>query len=161
MQGTRLDPWVRKIPWRRECLPNSIFLPREFQGQMSLVGHSPWGCNESNMDWATNTFTSISLLSVSESQCIPKSPIYGKSFSLALSSQVTPDFWEGVEMLPLTGSLPSYISASPTPANLQTDTQMHTIEIIVFCPSTGLHSYFREPWSCFCLGDFPLFCPNL
>ena len=25
-----LDPWVRKIPWRREWLPALLFLPEEF-----------------------------------------------------------------------------------------------------------------------------------
>ena len=38
------DPWVRKILWRRECLPNPVYLPGEFHGQRSLVGYSPWGC---------------------------------------------------------------------------------------------------------------------
>ena len=31
-----LDPWVRKIPWRREWLPTLVFLPGEFHGQWSL-----------------------------------------------------------------------------------------------------------------------------
>ena len=31
------DPWVGKIPWRREWLPIPVFLPREFHGQRSLV----------------------------------------------------------------------------------------------------------------------------
>ena len=26
----RFNPWVRKIPWRREWLPTPIFLPGEF-----------------------------------------------------------------------------------------------------------------------------------
>ena len=29
--------------------PTPIFLPGEFQGQRSLVGHSPWGLKESDM----------------------------------------------------------------------------------------------------------------
>ena len=37
------DPWVGKIPWRREWLPTPVFLPEEFPGQRSLVGYSPWG----------------------------------------------------------------------------------------------------------------------
>ena len=37
------DPWLRKIPWRRECLPTPVFLPGESHGQMNLVGWSPWG----------------------------------------------------------------------------------------------------------------------
>ena len=34
------DPWVGKIPWRREWLPTSVFLPGEFHGQKSLAGHN-------------------------------------------------------------------------------------------------------------------------
>ena len=37
----RFDPWVRKIPWRREWLPTLVFLPGKFHGQRSLVGSSP------------------------------------------------------------------------------------------------------------------------
>ena len=43
MQIPRFDPWVRKIPWRREWLPTPLFLPGEFHGQKSLAGYSPWG----------------------------------------------------------------------------------------------------------------------
>ena len=39
----RFDPWVRKIPWRREWLSGPVFLPGEFQGQRSLMGYRPWG----------------------------------------------------------------------------------------------------------------------
>ena len=42
------DLWIRKIPWRREWLPAPVFLPREFHGQRSLVGSSPWGRRELN-----------------------------------------------------------------------------------------------------------------
>ena len=43
-----LDPWVRKIPWRRERLPTPVFLPGEFHGQRGLVGNSPGGWKESD-----------------------------------------------------------------------------------------------------------------
>ena len=33
---------------RRKWQPTPVFLPREFHGQRSLVGYSPWGCKESN-----------------------------------------------------------------------------------------------------------------
>jgi len=39
----RFDPWVRKIPWRREWLPMAVFLPGEFHGQRKLAGYSPCG----------------------------------------------------------------------------------------------------------------------
>ena len=40
----RDDPWVRKIPWRREWPPTPVFLPGESHGQRSLAGYCPWGC---------------------------------------------------------------------------------------------------------------------
>ena len=42
MQKTQVQSPDWKIPWRREWLPTPVFLPREFQGQRSLVGSSPW-----------------------------------------------------------------------------------------------------------------------
>ena len=44
----RFDPWVRKIPWRREWLPTPVFLSGEFHGQRSLVGYSWWDHTELN-----------------------------------------------------------------------------------------------------------------
>ena len=40
------NPWVRKIPWRREWQPAPVLLPGKFHGQRSLVGYSPWGGKE-------------------------------------------------------------------------------------------------------------------
>ena len=46
----RFDPYVGKIPWRKEWLPTPVFLPGELHGQRShLVGYSPWGRKESDM----------------------------------------------------------------------------------------------------------------
>ena len=39
---------VEKISWRREWLLALVFLPREIQGQKSLVGYSPWDHKESD-----------------------------------------------------------------------------------------------------------------
>ena len=36
-----LDPWVRKIPWRRAWQSTPVFLPGESHGQRSLVGYNP------------------------------------------------------------------------------------------------------------------------
>ena len=49
MQETGFDPWVGKIPWRREWLPTPVFLPREAHGQRSLAGYRLRGCKESDM----------------------------------------------------------------------------------------------------------------
>ena len=35
-QETWFDPWVGKIPWRRERLPTPVFWPRKFRGSMGL-----------------------------------------------------------------------------------------------------------------------------
>ena len=37
-----MDPWVRKVPWRRAWQPTPVFLPGEFHGQRSLAGYSLW-----------------------------------------------------------------------------------------------------------------------
>ena len=42
----QFDPWVGKIPWKRERLPTPVFLPGGFHGERSLVGYSPWGHKE-------------------------------------------------------------------------------------------------------------------
>ena len=42
------NPWVGKIPSRRKWQPTPVFLSREYRGQRSLVGYSPWGCKESD-----------------------------------------------------------------------------------------------------------------
>ena len=49
MQEIGFDPWLGKIPWRREWLPAPVFLPGKSQGQRGLVGYSPWGLKESDM----------------------------------------------------------------------------------------------------------------
>ena len=47
MQG--FNPWVRKIPWKREWLTIPVFLSEEFHAQRSLVGCSPCGSKELDM----------------------------------------------------------------------------------------------------------------
>ena len=42
------DPWVRKIPGRREWKLTPVFSPVKFLGQRSLEGYSPWGHKELN-----------------------------------------------------------------------------------------------------------------
>ena len=39
----RFNPWVRKIPWRREWEPSPIFLPGKSHGEKRLVSYTPWG----------------------------------------------------------------------------------------------------------------------
>ena len=56
----RFDPWVRKIPCRRNWQSTPVFLLGEFHGQRSLVGYSPWGCRELDMtEWLTHTLSKL------------------------------------------------------------------------------------------------------
>ena len=48
MWETEFDPWVEKIPRRREWLPTPVFLPGKSHGQRSLAGYSPWSHKESD-----------------------------------------------------------------------------------------------------------------
>ena len=52
-----MDPWVRKTPWNREWQPTTVFLPRKFHGQRSLVGYNPVGHKELDMTEYTHTHT--------------------------------------------------------------------------------------------------------
>ena len=57
-QGSSPGP----LHWERRVLATGppgkchtpVFLPGEFHGQRSLVGHSPWGSRRVGQDWATN-----------------------------------------------------------------------------------------------------------
>ena len=42
------DPWVGKIPWRKEWRATPEFLPGESHGLRSLVGYGPLGRKETN-----------------------------------------------------------------------------------------------------------------
>ena len=47
------DPWVGKIPWRRERLSTPVFLPGKSHRQGILEGYSSLGGKRVLYDWAT------------------------------------------------------------------------------------------------------------
>ena len=52
------NPWIRKIPWRREWQPTPVFLPGEFHGQRSLAGCNLLGHKDLDMtEWLTHAYT--------------------------------------------------------------------------------------------------------
>ena len=66
MQETGFDPWMGKIPWRRDWLPTPDFLSGEFRGQRSPVDYSPWDYKRVDLTYETKTtdvFSTIQLLS--------------------------------------------------------------------------------------------------
>ena len=53
------DPWVGKMPWRRERLPTPVFWPRKFHGL-----YSPWGHKESDTMERLSLYTLFVILIV-------------------------------------------------------------------------------------------------
>ena len=78
MPETRVDPWVRKIPWRRKWQSSPVFLPGESHGWRSLEGYSPRG-HRVGHNWATSlhftlqcTFkVSLGLQAIPLQECLP------------------------------------------------------------------------------------------
>ena len=58
-QRVGLNPWIRKIPWRRKWQLTPVFLPGEFHGQRSPAGYSPWGLKRVRHDLATTQQKSL------------------------------------------------------------------------------------------------------
>ena len=56
-----INPWVRKIPWRRKWQPTPVFLLGKLHRQRSLAGSSsllcPWGHKESDTTQQLSTHT--------------------------------------------------------------------------------------------------------
>ena len=72
------NPWVGKIPWRRERLSTPVFWPGEFQGL-----YHPWDSRVEH-DWATFTFTFIPFSIVAVPMNVPTNSV-GEFPSLHIS----------------------------------------------------------------------------
>ena len=71
---SRFNHWVGKIPWRKKWKPTPVFLDREFHGQRSLAGYSPWGHKESDMTERLTLPNSLQLRPYTISYPIPHHP---------------------------------------------------------------------------------------
>ena len=48
-----------------------VFLPREFHGQRSVLGYSPWGCTESDTTEVTkNTHAQVASIKITNMQAL-------------------------------------------------------------------------------------------
>ena len=85
MQETGFDPWVGKIPWRRERLPTPVFWPGEFHGL-----YSPWGHKELDTTerLSLHTYTMEYYLAVKKNEVMPFAAMWMNLESVILS---TPD----------------------------------------------------------------------
>ena len=52
----RFDPWVGKMPWRKEWLPTPVLMPREFHRQRNLARYSPWSYKVTATEQLTLSF---------------------------------------------------------------------------------------------------------
>ena len=52
----RFDPWVGKIPCKREWQPTPVLLPGESHGQGNLADHTSWVYKESDMTEHTHIY---------------------------------------------------------------------------------------------------------
>ena len=52
-EGTGLNCWVRKIPWRRKWQPTPVFLSGKSHAQRSLAGYRSWAQERVRHDLAT------------------------------------------------------------------------------------------------------------
>ena len=70
------DPYVGKIPWRRNWQHTPVFLPGKSHDQRSLVGFSPWDCKESDTTEQVSPHTDINSVCMSTPviQFIPVCP---------------------------------------------------------------------------------------
>ena len=57
LKRRRFDPWVGKIPWRREWLPTPVFLPGKFMNRGAWQG-TVCGSQRVRHNWANNSFIS-------------------------------------------------------------------------------------------------------
>ena len=55
----RLDPLVRKLPWKRKQQPTPVFSPGESHGERGLAGYSPWDHKESDMTEAQSMYRNM------------------------------------------------------------------------------------------------------
>ena len=53
LSGHRIDPWVRKIPWRRKWQPTPVFLPWESPWTEKTGGLQSMGSQRVGHDWAS------------------------------------------------------------------------------------------------------------
>ena len=56
MVSACFDPWVGKIPWRREWLPTAVFLPGEFLDRRTWWVTVHYRLQRVGHEWAAHTF---------------------------------------------------------------------------------------------------------
>ena len=84
-RGPGFDPWVGKIPWRRERQPTQVFLPEKFHGQR----YSPWGCKESHTFWAPESLQMVMAAMKLKDTCSLEEKLWPTLDSILKSRNIT------------------------------------------------------------------------
>lgn len=157
--GNQVDPWGRSLgegnvyPLQYSCL--GISKARwGLWGTVHGVATSPTWTEQLTLSLPYPHFTFCFWITVH-----PLRTHLWKVLFWLCPAKLYPTFGEGAEMLPLIGSLPATSQLpSPAPANLQTDTQIHTVEIIVFSvPSQAFKLVLQGLVVLLLFGWFPYF----
>ena len=115
----KFEPWVGKIPWKKEWLPTPVFWSREFYRQRSLAGYSPLSHKEMDMTEATQQQQQQPLIVCMQSHFSPLwlfatrgTVAHHAPLSMGFSRQV---YWSGLPC-PSLGDFPNpgIESLSPT-----------------------------------------------
>ena len=51
-----INPWIRKITWRRKWQPTPVIMPGRSHGERSLEGYRPWSHKSVGHNWAQVAF---------------------------------------------------------------------------------------------------------
>ena len=138
----RFDPWVRKIPWRREWLPTPGLLPGEFHRQRSLMGYTPQDRRVGH-SWVPNAFTFSLFFCASISFKPHRSPERGLPLFLTEDAVTVPGClvsWVRARVKP-SASPPTW--AVPGPAQASVD----CFDILIGCRIHSL-SWDHQQASC-------------
>ena len=84
-KGRGFNPWVGKIPWRRERLPTPVLWPGKFHGLYSPRGRKKWDTTER---LSLHTYTMEYYLAVKKNEVMPFAAMWMNLESVILS---TPD----------------------------------------------------------------------
>ena len=126
----RFNPWVGKIPWRREGQPTPVFLPGESHGQKGLADYSPRGCKESDMTKRLSLHACRKCSGENNPKLVKNKGFHNKEQSNQKRSWFRSWFtWQGLRPFtrPLSWAPPpcSKPPSSPSPPPLLTPPQLH------------------------------------
>ena len=84
----RFNPWVGKIPWRRNWQHTPIVLSGKLHGQRSLVGYSPQGCKELDTSEHGTFYSTFYLVTVFDAVHFSRVQLFATSWTAACQASL-------------------------------------------------------------------------